>query len=136
MVLSLESLIVCQLFMKEEIYFLLESKRDRVRHVAALTLQRYTRMFFVRKRYTDFRMKIVRLQAHCRGYLVRYRPSFLFLNNCYRTVIFGIIFIFTHTLYRKQYVKMRASLVKFRSLVHVYVDRKRYIKVRATYIFL
>lgn len=56
---------------------MLESKRDRVRHVAALTLQRYTRMFFVRKRYVAFRMKIIRLQAHCRGYLIRYRFSLL-----------------------------------------------------------
>ncbi|TRY59058.1 hypothetical protein DNTS_008381 [Danionella cerebrum] len=92
---------VTKLFMKEDIHFILESKRDRVRHVAALTLQRYTRMFFVRKRYTEFRMKIIRLQAHCRGFLTR-----------------------------KRYVKMRASLVKFRSLVHMYVDRKRYIKMR------
>uniref|UniRef100_A0A9J7WWJ1 Myosin XVAa n=1 Tax=Cyprinus carpio carpio TaxID=630221 RepID=A0A9J7WWJ1_CYPCA len=92
---------VTKLFMKEDIYFLLESKRDRVRHVAALTLQRYVRMFFVRKRYTAFRMKIIRLQAHCRGFLTR-----------------------------KRYVKMRASLVKFRSLIHMYVDRKRYIKLR------
>uniref|UniRef100_A0A673K1D4 Unconventional myosin-XV-like n=1 Tax=Sinocyclocheilus rhinocerous TaxID=307959 RepID=A0A673K1D4_9TELE len=90
---------VSKLFMKEDIYFLLESKRDRVRHVAALILQRYVRMFFVRKRYTAFRMKIIRLQAHCRGFLTR-----------------------------KRYVKMRASLVKFRSLIHMYVDRKRYIK--------
>lgn len=60
-----------KLFLKEEVYQLLESKRDRVRHVAALTLQRYTRMYFVRKRYTAFRMKIIRLQAHCRGFLAR-----------------------------------------------------------------
>ncbi|XP_051988166.1 unconventional myosin-XV-like [Xyrauchen texanus] len=92
---------VTKLFLKEDIYFLLESKRDRVRHVAALTLQRYTRMFFVRKRYMAFRMKIIWLQALCRGYLTR-----------------------------KRYVKMRASLVKFRSLVHMYVNRKRYIRLR------
>uniref|UniRef100_A0A8C9SPY2 Myosin XVA n=1 Tax=Scleropages formosus TaxID=113540 RepID=A0A8C9SPY2_SCLFO len=91
---------VTKLFMKEDLYQLLESKRDRVRHIAALTLQRYTRMFFVRKRYVSFRMKIVRLQAHCRGYLTR-----------------------------KHYVRMRQSLVKFRSLIYMYVDRKRYIKV-------
>lgn len=30
---------------------------------------------------------------------------------------------------RKRYVKMRESLVRFRSLVHMYVNRKRYIKV-------
>lgn len=31
---------------------------------------------------------------------------------------------------RKRYVKMRESLVRFRSLVHMYVNRKRYIKVQ------
>ncbi|XP_028842547.1 unconventional myosin-XV isoform X2 [Denticeps clupeoides] len=91
---------VTKLFLKEEVYQLLESKRDRVRHVAALTLQRYTRMFFVRKRYVAFRMKIVRLQAHCRGFLIR-----------------------------KQYVKRRVALVKFRSIVLMYVNRKRFIKM-------
>ncbi|KAG7316984.1 hypothetical protein KOW79_019282 [Hemibagrus wyckioides] len=91
---------ITKLFLKEDIYYMLESKRDRVRHVAALTLQRYTRMFFVRKRYVAFRMKIIRLQAHCRGYLIR-----------------------------KHYVKMCASLVRFRSVVHMYVNQKRYIKM-------
>ncbi|XP_062386970.1 unconventional myosin-XV [Sardina pilchardus] len=90
---------VTKLFLKEEVYQLLESKRDRVRHVAALTLQRYTRMYFVRKRYSVFRMKIIRLQAHCRGFLSR-----------------------------KQYVKMRISLIRFRSIIHMYVNRKRFIK--------
>ncbi|KAG7460008.1 hypothetical protein MATL_G00216600 [Megalops atlanticus] len=90
---------VTKLFMKEEVYQLLESKRDRVMHVAALTLQRYTRMFFVRKRFVSFRKKIIRLQAHCRGHLTR-----------------------------KRYVKMRQSLIKFRSLIHMYVNRKRYLK--------
>ncbi|KAG5832413.1 hypothetical protein ANANG_G00290900 [Anguilla anguilla] len=49
---------VTKIFIKEEVHQLLESKRDRVMHIAALTLQRYTRMFFVRKRYVSFRMKI------------------------------------------------------------------------------
>uniref|UniRef100_A0A3B4AMQ2 Myosin motor domain-containing protein n=1 Tax=Periophthalmus magnuspinnatus TaxID=409849 RepID=A0A3B4AMQ2_9GOBI len=35
-------------------------KRERSRHLAALTLQRYTRMFFVRKRYKEFRNKMIR----------------------------------------------------------------------------
>ncbi|KAJ8345179.1 hypothetical protein SKAU_G00293720 [Synaphobranchus kaupii] len=90
---------VTKIFIKEEVHQLLESKRDRVMHVAALTLQRYTRMFFVRKRYVSFRMKIIRLQAHCRGYLAR-----------------------------KRYVKMRASLVKIRSLIQMYINRKRFIR--------
>uniref|UniRef100_A0A3B4GXA4 Unconventional myosin-XV-like n=1 Tax=Pundamilia nyererei TaxID=303518 RepID=A0A3B4GXA4_9CICH len=89
---------VTKLFLKEDIYQLLECKRERSRHLAALTLQRYTRMFFVRKRYVEFRNKISRFQAHCLGFLV------------------------------KRYVKMRESLVRFRSLVHMYVNRKQYIK--------
>jgi len=60
-----------QLFLKEHIYQLLECKRERSRQIAALTLQRYTRMFFVRKRFVEFRYKMVRFQALCRGFLVR-----------------------------------------------------------------
>uniref|UniRef100_A0A3P8RPX6 Myosin XVA n=1 Tax=Amphiprion percula TaxID=161767 RepID=A0A3P8RPX6_AMPPE len=90
---------VTKLFLKEDIYQLLECKRERSRQLAALTLQRYTRMFFVRKRYVEFRMRIIRFQARCRGFIVR-----------------------------KQYVKMRECLVRFRSLVHMYVNRKQYIK--------
>ncbi|XP_072225685.1 unconventional myosin-XV [Leuresthes tenuis] len=92
---------VTKLFLKEDIYQLLECKRERSRQIAALTLQRYTRMFFVRKRYVEFRYKMVRFQAQCRGFLVR-----------------------------KSYVKMRQSLVRFRSLVHMYVSRKQYIKMK------
>ncbi|XP_029914219.1 unconventional myosin-XV [Myripristis murdjan] len=92
---------VTKLFLKEDIYQLLESKRERSRELAALTLQRYARMFFVRKRFVAFRNKIIGLQAQCRGFLTR-----------------------------KRYVKMRESLVRFRSLVHMYVNRKRYIKFR------
>ncbi|XP_063042858.1 unconventional myosin-XV [Engraulis encrasicolus] len=91
---------VTKIFLKEEVYQFLESKRDRVRHVAALTLQRHMRMFFIRQRYNEFRMKIVKLQAHCRGYLAR-----------------------------KRYVNMRISFIRFRSIIHMYVNRKRYIKM-------
>ncbi|KAK5885272.1 hypothetical protein CesoFtcFv8_019000 [Champsocephalus esox] len=92
---------VTKLFLKEDIYQLLECKRERSRQLAALTLQRYTRMFFVRKRFVAFRRKIIGLQAQCRGFLTR-----------------------------KRYVKMRQSLVRFRSLVHMYVNRKQYIKMK------
>ncbi|GLD74594.1 unconventional myosin-XV, partial [Lates japonicus] len=92
---------VTKIFLKEDVYQLLECKRERSRHLAALTLQRYTRMFFVRKRYMAFRKKIIGLQAQCRGFLTR-----------------------------KRYVKMRESLVRFRSLVHMYVNRKQYIKMK------
>ncbi|XP_049926298.1 unconventional myosin-XV [Epinephelus moara] len=90
---------VTKLFLKEDIYQLLECKRERARQLAALTLQRYTRMFFVRKRFVAFRKKIIALQAQCRGFLMR-----------------------------RRYVKMRESLVRFRSLIHMYVNRKQYIK--------
>ncbi|KAJ8413507.1 hypothetical protein AAFF_G00080140 [Aldrovandia affinis] len=90
-----------KLFMKEELHQLLESKRDRVRHVAAIILQRYVRMFFARRKFVLFRMKIIKLEAHCRGFLIRQR-----------------------------YLKMRQSLIKFRSLILLYVNRKRYIQTR------
>ncbi|XP_034449270.1 unconventional myosin-XV isoform X4 [Hippoglossus hippoglossus] len=92
---------VTKMFLKEDIYQLLECKRERSRHLAALTLQRYTRMFFVRKRFVAFRKKIIGLQAQCRGFLTR-----------------------------KRYMNMRESLVRFRSLVHMYVNRKQYIKMK------
>ncbi|XP_054616352.1 unconventional myosin-XV isoform X2 [Dunckerocampus dactyliophorus] len=92
---------VTKLFVKEAIYQLLECKRERCRQLAALTLQRYARMYFVRKRYVDLRNMIIRLQAHCRGFLTR-----------------------------RHYVKMRSSLVRFRSLVHLYVSRKRYMEMK------
>lgn len=60
-----------QLFLKEDVYQLLECKRQRTRQLAALTLQRYARMFFIRKRFLAFRKKIVTLQAQCRGFLTR-----------------------------------------------------------------
>lgn len=60
-----------QLFLKEDVYQLLECKRERTRQLAALTLQRYARMFFIRKRFLAFREKIVALQARCRGFLTR-----------------------------------------------------------------
>ncbi|KAF7669609.1 hypothetical protein LDENG_00170630 [Lucifuga dentata] len=90
---------VSKIFLKEDVYHLLECKLERSRHLAAVTLQCYTRMFFVRKRFVAFRNKIIRLQAQFRGFLTR-----------------------------KRYVKMKESLVRFRSLVHMYVNRKRYIK--------
>nr|XP_014344251.1 PREDICTED: unconventional myosin-XV [Latimeria chalumnae] len=90
---------VSKLFMKEHLYQLLESKRDRVMHVAALTLQRHTRGFFIRRRFASLRRKIVLIQARSRGYLTR-----------------------------KRYARMRKSLIKFRSLIQMYVNRKRYLK--------
>ncbi|KAJ8284077.1 hypothetical protein COCON_G00029270 [Conger conger] len=92
---------VTKLFMKEELHQLLESKRDRVRHVAAIMLQRYARMFFARRSFLLFRMRIIRFEAHCRGFLTR-----------------------------KRCLKMRKSLVKFRSLVLLYVNRKRYVETK------
>ncbi|XP_075879690.1 unconventional myosin-XV [Nelusetta ayraudi] len=92
---------VTKLFLKEDVYQLLECKRERTRQLAALTLQRYARMFFIRKRFLAFREKIVALQARCRGFLTR-----------------------------RRYLRMRHSLVRFRSMVHMYVNRKQYVKMK------
>ncbi|NXQ25207.1 MYO15 protein, partial [Alaudala cheleensis] len=90
----------CQLFLKEQLYQALESKRARAHHLAALTLQRYARTFFIKRRFRSLRRKIVLLQSRARGYLARQR-----------------------------YRRMRRTLIKFRSLVHIYVNRRRYLKV-------
>ncbi|NXL77750.1 MYO15 protein, partial [Leptocoma aspasia] len=90
----------CQLFLKEQLYQALESKRSRAHHLAALTLQRYARTFFIKRRFRSLRRKIVLLQSRARGYLARQR-----------------------------YRRMRHTLIKFRSLVHIYVNRRRYLKV-------
>ncbi|XP_051633460.1 unconventional myosin-XV [Manacus candei] len=90
---------VTKLFLKEQLYQALESKRARAHHLAALTLQRYARTFFIKRRFRSLRRKIVLLQSRARGYLARQR-----------------------------YRRMRHTLIKFRSLVHIYVNRRRYLK--------
>ncbi|XP_075020981.1 unconventional myosin-XV [Calonectris borealis] len=90
---------VSKLFLKEQLYQALESKRARAHHLAALTLQRYARTFFIKKRFRSLRRKIVLLQSRARGYLARQR-----------------------------YRRMRHTLIRFRSLVHIYVNRRRYLK--------
>ncbi|KAL7852962.1 hypothetical protein SRHO_G00187470 [Serrasalmus rhombeus] len=90
---------VSKLFLKEDVYQLLESKRDRMRHLAALTLQRYVRMYFVRKQFLKFRMDMAKLQARCRGFLAR-----------------------------RQFLQMRVNLIKLRSMIWLFVNRKRYIR--------
>ncbi|KAF4800405.1 myosin XVA [Turdus rufiventris] len=90
---------VTKLFLKEQLYQALESKRCRAHHLAALTLQRYARTFFIKRRFRSLRRKIVLLQSRARGYLARQR-----------------------------YRRMRHTLIKFRSLVHIYVNRRRYLK--------
>ncbi|XP_064887354.1 unconventional myosin-XV isoform X1 [Columba livia] len=90
---------VTKLFLKEQLYQALESKRARAHHLAALTLQRYARTFFIMRRFRSLRRKIILLQSRARGYLARQR-----------------------------YRRMRRTLIKFRSLVHIYVNRRRYLK--------
>ncbi|XP_068765068.1 unconventional myosin-XV [Struthio camelus] len=90
---------VSKLFLKEQLYQALESKRARAQHLAALTLQRYARTFFIKRRFRSLRRKIVLLQSRARGYLARQR-----------------------------YRRMRHTLIRFRSLVHIYVNRRRYLK--------
>ncbi|KAM9454739.1 unconventional myosin-XV [Clarias gariepinus] len=90
---------VSKLFLKEDVYQLLESKRDRMRHLAALTLQRYVRMYFARKSFLKFRTNMTKLQARCRGYLMR-----------------------------RFFLQKRLILIKFRSPIQLIVNRKRYIR--------
>ncbi|KAA0722587.1 Unconventional myosin-XV [Triplophysa tibetana] len=92
---------VSKLFLKEDVYQLLESKRDRMMHVAALTLQRYVRMYLTRKKFLKFRQDMTYLQARCQGYLLR-----------------------------RRFLRMRFHLIKFRSPVRLIINRRRYIRER------
>ncbi|KAJ6655974.1 hypothetical protein lerEdw1_004559 [Lerista edwardsae] len=88
-----------KLFMKENVYQQLEARRDRIVHMAAMTLQRYTRGFLIKKRFYALRRRLILIQARARGYLVR-----------------------------QKYRRLRVTLIRVRCLVRIYVNRKRYLK--------
>ncbi|XP_029433068.1 unconventional myosin-XV [Rhinatrema bivittatum] len=93
---------VSKLFLKEEVYHVLESKRDRVMNLAAVSLQRIARGFLVRRRYFSLRRKIILIQAQARGCLAR-----------------------------RKYKNLWKSQMKVRALVHMYINRRRYLKMKA-----
>ncbi|CAB1315723.1 unnamed protein product, partial [Coregonus sp. 'balchen'] len=93
---------VTKMFLKEELYQLLEWRRGLVLHLAARTLQHYTRLYFIRKKRNKFRDAMLKLQSRCRGHLAR-----------------------------KRFALKRKYLIKFRSIVLLYINRRRYIKERA-----
>ncbi|XP_053328005.1 unconventional myosin-XV [Spea bombifrons] len=93
---------VSKLFMKENLYQLLESKRDQLMNKAAVTLQRYSRGYLTRKRYYTLRHRIIQLQALARGYMAR-----------------------------RRFHNWRKSMLKFRALVRMYVNRRRYLRMKA-----
>ncbi|XP_041789609.1 unconventional myosin-XV-like [Chelmon rostratus] len=90
---------VSKIFLKEELYQLLEGKRDCVLNLAAKTLQRYTRTCFVRKNFTKFKRRVTLFEARCRGYLAR-----------------------------KKFVLRRKYLIRFRSAVLLIINRQRYMR--------
>ncbi|XP_069763279.1 unconventional myosin-XV isoform X2 [Narcine bancroftii] len=90
-----------KLFIKENLYHTLDSKRDGLMLIASLTLQRYARGFFARKRYTRLQRTIILLQASARGYLTR-----------------------------KKFQKFKESLIKVRSVVLMYTNRRRFLRIR------
>uniref|UniRef100_UPI00398E9BF8 unconventional myosin-XV-like isoform X2 n=1 Tax=Pristiophorus japonicus TaxID=55135 RepID=UPI00398E9BF8 len=90
-----------KLFIKESLYHTLDSKRDGLLLLASITLQRYARGFFARKRYTMLRRIIILLQASARGYLTR-----------------------------KKFQKFKESLIKVRSIVLMFANRKRFLRIR------
>ncbi|KAF7223549.1 unconventional myosin-XV-like [Nothobranchius furzeri] len=90
---------VSKIFLKEDLYQLLEGKRDRVLDIAAMTLQRYTRMCFVRKNFVKFKGCMTLFQGRCRGYLAR-----------------------------KKFALRRKYLIKLRSAVLLIVNRQRYMR--------
>ncbi|XP_077460372.1 unconventional myosin-XV [Stigmatopora argus] len=90
---------VTKIFLKEDLYQLLEGKRDRVLNIAALTLQRYVRMYLIRKNFVKFRHCMTLLQARCKGYVVR-----------------------------KKFARRGKYLVKLRALVRIIANRQRYMR--------
>ncbi|XP_068102481.1 unconventional myosin-XV [Hyperolius riggenbachi] len=93
---------VSKLFMKENVYQQLETKRDQLMNKAAVTLQRYSRGFLTRKRYQTLRFRIIQLQALARGYMAR-----------------------------RRFQNFRKCMLRFRALVRVYVNRRRYLRMKA-----
>ncbi|AWP05297.1 putative unconventional myosin-XV-like [Scophthalmus maximus] len=92
---------VSKIFLKEESYQLLEGKRDRVLNLAAMTLQRYTRMCFVRKNFVKFRRRVTLFQARSKGYVAR-----------------------------EKFALRRKCLIRFRSAALLVVNRQRYMRDR------
>ncbi|KAK1886356.1 Unconventional myosin-XV, partial [Dissostichus eleginoides] len=90
---------VSKIFLKEELYQLLEGKRDRVLNIAAMTLQRYTRACFVRKNFAKLRRRMFLFGARCKGYLAR-----------------------------KKLALRRKYLIRLRSIVLLIVNRQRYMR--------
>ncbi|KAL7403896.1 hypothetical protein ABVT39_006572 [Epinephelus coioides] len=90
---------VSKIFLKEELYQLLEGKRDRVLNIAAKTLQRYTRACMIRKKFAKLRLRVTMFEARCRGYLAR-----------------------------KKFAQRRKYLIRLRSAVLLIVNRQRYMR--------
>ncbi|XP_075948058.1 unconventional myosin-XV [Anarhichas minor] len=90
---------VSKMFLKEELYQLLEGKRDRLLNIAAMTLQRYTRACFVQKNFSKMRRCMIRFETRCRGYLAR-----------------------------KKFALRRKYLIRLRSVVLLIVNRQRYMR--------
>ncbi|XP_054634967.1 unconventional myosin-XV [Dunckerocampus dactyliophorus] len=90
---------VSKIFLKEDLHQLLEGKRDRLLNIAALTLQRYVRMYFIHKNFVKFRRCMTLFWARCKGYVIRKKLSL-----------------------RRKY------LIKLRSIVLLIVNRQRYIR--------
>ncbi|XP_072916951.1 unconventional myosin-XV [Hemitrygon akajei] len=90
-----------KIFIKENLYHTLDSKRDGLMLIASLTLQRYARGFFARKRYTELRRTIILLQASARGYITR-----------------------------KKFQKLKENFIRVRSIVFMFTNRRRYLRVR------
>ncbi|XP_041432611.1 unconventional myosin-XV [Xenopus laevis] len=93
---------VSKLFIKENVYQLLESKRDQLMNRAAVTLQRYSRGYLTRKRFYTLRYRIIQLQALARGYLAR-----------------------------RKFYNWRKIMMKFRAVVRIYVNRRKYLRMKA-----
>nr|XP_020478442.1 LOW QUALITY PROTEIN: unconventional myosin-XV-like [Monopterus albus] len=91
---------VSKIFLKEELYQLLEGKRDRLLNMAAMMLQRCTRMVFFLKKFRKIRQRVILFEARCRGYLAR-----------------------------KKFILRRKHLIRLRSIVLLIINRQRYMRI-------
>uniref|UniRef100_A0A8C4R1X2 Myosin motor domain-containing protein n=1 Tax=Eptatretus burgeri TaxID=7764 RepID=A0A8C4R1X2_EPTBU len=95
---------ITRVFLKERLYLVLERRRERLITQAATTLQKHIRAYQTQRRYADLRKKVILLQAQVRGF------------QC-----------------RRRYQCLRRGLIRFRATVLMYLNRKKYLKVNATF---
>ncbi|KAI4832816.1 hypothetical protein KUCAC02_015760, partial [Chaenocephalus aceratus] len=119
---------VSKIFLKEELYQLLEGKRDRVLNIAAMTLQRYTRACFVRKNFAKLRRRMFLFGARCKGFLAAVKYSDRFQRAEYVKAYYRQPCLSSCEETGKKLALRRKYLIRLRSIVLLIVNRQRYTR--------